>query len=192
MTSGTARPNACGQEITNTVTSRSTANAGSPRRAIHAMNVTAPAAMAAMVSQNAARSARACAREREDLCLLDQAHDPGKRGPFARPRDLNPERAGPVDRPGDHALAPRLLHRPRLAGDHRLVDLAVALHDRSVGRNTRTWAHQDRVSDRERADRDFLDLVALNLEGGVRQQFRQFMQGTLRLGDGPHLDPVTQ
>ena len=41
-----------------------------------------------MVSQNAARSARACARERETLRLLDQPHDPGERGPLAGAGDL--------------------------------------------------------------------------------------------------------
>jgi hypothetical protein len=61
--SGTARPRAWGHAITSTVTSRSTAKAGSRRRASHATNVTAPAPMAAIVSQNAARSASACADE---------------------------------------------------------------------------------------------------------------------------------
>ena len=78
MTSGTARPRACGQEITSTVTRRSTANAGSPRTVIHATNVAAPATMAAMVSQNAARSAKACAREREDCACSTRRMMPAR------------------------------------------------------------------------------------------------------------------
>ena len=65
MTKGTANPRAWGHEMTSTVTIRSTANAGSPRRESQAAKVSTPAAIATTVSQKAARSARACARERE-------------------------------------------------------------------------------------------------------------------------------
>ena len=73
------------------------------------MAVSAAAAMATSVSKNAARSASACARERDDLRLLDEAHDAGERGLLAGARHLDAQRAVPVDRAGDDLVARRLV-----------------------------------------------------------------------------------
>ena len=67
MTRGIASPRAWGQAMTRTVTTRSTAKAGSSgRNASHATSVTAAVPNATRVNTNAARSARACARDRDD------------------------------------------------------------------------------------------------------------------------------
>ena len=112
ITNGTARPRACGQEITSTVTSRSTAKAGSPRRAIHATNVSAPATDGRH-GQPERRSVRQRLRSgSRGLRLLDEPHDAGQRRLVAGAGDLDPERSGSVDRSRDHALTRCLLHRP--------------------------------------------------------------------------------
>src|SRR5690625_1263913 len=59
-TSGTAKPNACGQEITITVTIRYIAKAIVSHNAIHVKNVPKPNTNAIMVSHLAATSARRC------------------------------------------------------------------------------------------------------------------------------------
>jgi hypothetical protein len=59
-TSGIARPSACGQAMTITVTARSIANDSGFPSAIHVPNVSAPPPRATIVSHMAARSARSC------------------------------------------------------------------------------------------------------------------------------------
>ena len=64
MTRGIARPRACGQAMTRTVTVRVTASSGLPRAA-HTAAVMSAAVSANQKSSAAARSASACAREEE-------------------------------------------------------------------------------------------------------------------------------
>ena len=64
MTSGIARPRACGQAMTSTVTVRITASSGLPS-SVQATAVRMPAARANQNSSAAARSARAWAREED-------------------------------------------------------------------------------------------------------------------------------
>ena len=86
--------------MTSTVTSRSTANAAvraqrpATRRASRRREPSATS-----VSQKAARSASAWARDRDDLRLLDEPHDAGERGALPRARHLDAERAGPFTVP---------------------------------------------------------------------------------------------
>ena len=63
-TNGTARPRACGQVITMTVTMRSSAKLNARPAPSHATSVTVPQPTAMRVSHMAARFARSCVRER--------------------------------------------------------------------------------------------------------------------------------
>ena len=62
------------------------------------------------------------------------------------------------DRAGDDAVARALGHGPRLAGDHRLVELGVAVDDLAVGGHARAGPHEHDVADLQLADRDRLDV----------------------------------
>ena len=63
------------------------------------------------------------------------------------------EAPGPVDRAAGDPVARPLLHRDRLAGDHRLVDGAPALEDDAVDRHLLTRADAEPVADLEPFER---------------------------------------
>ena len=72
---------------------------------------------------------------------------------------------------------PRLLHRQRLAGDHRLVDRGVALDHDAVHRDRLARPHQDQVADLHFVGRDFaLDAVAEHT-GHLGLQLHQLADG---------------
>ena len=82
------------------------------------------------------------------LRLLDELHDLRERRVGA---DLGrPHPKGPVlvDRRADHGVARLLVHRQALAGDHRLVDVAVALLDDR--RRRAPWRRAERAAGRRR------------------------------------------
>jgi hypothetical protein len=80
ITSGIARPSACGQATTSVVTTRSTTNEPSAPSAIQTTAVTTPGADGDE-RQEERRAVRQRLRPRaRGLRLLDQPHDPGERG----------------------------------------------------------------------------------------------------------------
>jgi hypothetical protein len=80
------------------------------------------------------------------LRLCDEPHDAGERGFLAGAGHFDAQRSGPVRGPRDHLLAGCFADRPRLARDHRLVDVARTVADHTVRRNTCTGPHQEDVS----------------------------------------------
>ena len=151
MTSGTASPSACGQAITSTVTSRSTANAALRPAASHPTKVSAPAPSATMVSQNAARSARAWARLRDCCACSTRRMIPASM--VCSPSPVTSIRSDPASFtvPAIDAVTGFLFDRPGLARDHRLVHAAVALAHHAIGRYPRPRADQDQSPSRSGA-----------------------------------------
>ena len=94
------------------------------------------------------------------LRLRDQPHDAGERGLLPGAGDLDAQRAGAVHRPGDHRSSRVLRDGPRLARDHRLVDVAVPSRTTAVGRDARARAHEDEVADPQLARRHLLRPLA--------------------------------
>ena len=80
------------------------------------------------------------------LRLGDEPLDAGERGVVADGLDPHADRGVGRDRAGDDPVADLLRHRPRLAGDHRLVDLRFAVDDRAVGGDTRAGADEHDVA----------------------------------------------
>ena len=72
------------------------------------------------------------------LGVGDEALDAGERGVLPHRVDLDAYRRVGRHRPGDDTVANGLGDRARLTGDHRLVELGLALDDPSVGRDPRT------------------------------------------------------
>ena len=135
-TSGTASPSACGQAMTSTVTTRSTANAPSLRRRARRQRERRRADRDDGQDERGAVSQGLRTRAGR-LRLFDQPHDAGERGSLAGARHLDAQRAGAVDGAGDDLRALDLCDGNRFARDHRLVDVALAaLHD-AVGRHAR-------------------------------------------------------
>jgi hypothetical protein len=127
------------------------------------------------------------------LRLRHEAHDAGELGVLARAGDLHAERAFAVDRAGDHLVAFALLDRARLAGDHRLVEIALALAYGAVDRDALARAHEHEVARPKPVDGHLLGAAVLgDARGLVRQELGQLLERALRLRDRAHLDPVAQ
>src|SRR5207244_2908928 len=94
------------------------------------------------------------------LRLLDKAHDIGECGVLARAGDFNAKRAAAIDRACDNLRALNLRHWHRFAGDHRLVDVALAAWDDAVGRHDSARPHQHEIAVTEHRNRDVLDALA--------------------------------
>ena len=97
----------------------------------------APPISATSTSQNAARSASRCPGALEFCASCTSCDDLRQRGVRADLGGADPQRAVGVDRRADDLVARRLVHRQALAGDHRLVDLGLAVLDDAVDRDLR-------------------------------------------------------
>ena len=85
------------------------------------------------------------------LGVGDEALDAGERGVLPHRVDLDAHRRVGRHRPGDDTVANGLGDRARLAGDHRLVELGLAIDDPSIGRDPR--AGRGPTPDRQRPRR---------------------------------------
>src|SRR5215218_3007077 len=193
ITSGIARPSACGQAITSTVTVRSTALPGSPR-SNQAAKVTTPTPTANQNSSAAARSASAWARERDACARSTSRRMPASAvaSPTAPTRTRIAESAindpATTRSPTDLATG---LDSP-VIGDHRLVQLGGAVHHHAVGRHPPAGADQHQVADVQLGGRDGPGAAVVDQLGVVGQQRRQVVQGAGGLPEGAHLQPVPE
>jgi len=98
-----------------------------------------------------------------------------------------------VDRPGDDLHSGRFVNGTGLARDHRLVDGRLAFDDFAVGRHARARTDEYDIVFAEFGNGYFLGIPALgDTLGGVRHEFRQFVERAGGLSDRPHLHPVAQ
>ena len=100
MTSGIARPRACGQAMTSTVAVRTSAPSGSPS-SHQPTRVIAPAREGDVEQEGGGPVGQRLRAGRRRLRLRDQAHDPGQGRLVAGRGDLDPERAAGGDGAGD-------------------------------------------------------------------------------------------
>ena len=126
------------------------------------------------------------------LRLLNELDDLSQGGIDPDLGGPHPQRSGGVQRGADDLVAGRFVDRQTLAGDHRLVEVALAVLDDAVDRDLRAGANQEQVS--------HLDVGGRNLDGSAvshdeRHRRREIQQRTDRLvGAAPsaHLEPVAQ
>jgi len=81
--------------------------------------------------------------------LLDQRHDPGHDGVGCRAGHPDPQRAFPVQRPGENLVPDGAIDRHRLAGDAGLVHLTGAEDHHAVGADALTGAYDEDLADGE-------------------------------------------
>ena len=107
--------------------------------------------------------------------------------------DADADRRVGRDGAGDHAVAGGARGRPRLAGDHRLVELGGPVDDHAVGRHASAGTDEHDVADGELArpgpSRTPSSVTTLGLVG---QERREGVEGAARLADRPHLEPVAE
>jgi hypothetical protein len=108
----------------------------------------------------------------------------------------DPQRAGFVHSPGDHAITGAFLDRSGLARDHGLVHGAASVPYHAVRGDASTGPHEDAIAFVQLRDRDLLQppagAIARHPRRPVGQQPGELGQRALRLGDGAHLDPMPQ
>ncbi len=126
------------------------------------------------------------------LCLPDQRDDLRERGLGADLGRPYPQRAGGVDGGADHLVAGRLVYRQALAGDHRLVDLAVAVLDHAVHRDLGAGSDQKQITDRDVGGGDLDRLAVADDDRHRRRQVEQRADGVVGATSGPHLEPVPE
>ena len=126
------------------------------------------------------------------LRLLHQRDDLGQRGVGADLGGPDPQRAVGVDGRADDLAARGLVHRQALPGDHRLVDLGLAVLDDAVDRDLRAGPDQQQVPGDDLGG-GHLDLAAVAEHdrpgwGEVEQR----PDGVVGAAAGAHLEPVPE
>ena len=191
MTSGIARPRACGQAMTSTVAVRTSAPF---RVALQPPEDErdAPGGERDVEQDRGGAVGERLGPRRRRLGRRDHPHDPRQRRLLADGGHPDAQAAAGGDRAGDDLVARLLRHRPRLAGDHRLVDVGrpsttmPSAGTRAPGR-TRTTSPTARAASGTVSVPSPVDPL-----GGVRQELGEGRQGAARLGDRAHLEPVAE
>ena len=130
-----------------------------------------------------------CARR---LRLLDAPQHPGQRRLVGRARHPHLESARPVDRSREHAVAGRARHRPRFAGERRLVELARPRDHDAVERDPLPRLHEDVLAGQDgRRGNPLLAAVAAD-ERGLRGQRKQPADGAPGALEGSRLQQLRE
>ena len=154
--------------------------------------VTTPAPSATNVSQYAARSASACARDRE-VCAC-----PTSRMIFASavcsPVPVTSTRSEP-----EPFTVPAMTRSPGFLSTGRdspvIIDSLTALvPTRTTPSAGMPWPGSDEheIAVPQLRERHVLQLVALDTRRRIGQELRELLERALRLGDRPHLEPVPE
>ena len=82
------------------------------------------------------------------------------------------------------------MDRQALAGDHRLVDLALAfLHD-TVDGHLRSRSHEQKIAHLDLGRRNLYRLAVAEHDRLRGSKVEQFANGIVGTAPGPHLEPV--
>ncbi len=124
------------------------------------------------------------------LRLLHQVDDARQRRVVAAPGDGDDQRAMPVDGAGEDLVARRLLHRHRLTGDRRLVDVGASVGDGAVEREALAGAHVHHLTGQHPIERH-QPFDAVILDAGLdRREIQQRPDGGARAIDALRLEPL--
>src|SRR5258708_5924820 len=81
------------------------------------------------------------------LCSSNEPHDAGQGGLLADSRNAPSKASATCDRSSNDLAARPLRDCPRLAGNHRLVNIVGPLGDWAIGPNPGPWPDKDNVAD---------------------------------------------
>ena len=124
------------------------------------------------------------------LGVLHEPDDAGEGGVVAGTGHLDVQHAVPIDAAADDLAAHGLLHRQALAGEHGLIDAALALGDGAVRRDPGAGLHQHHVAHLQLAGGHLPARV--RQDGGVRGQLHQGGDGAFGLLHIPALQELAQ
>ena len=123
------------------------------------------------------------------LGVLHQPSDLGQGRVRADPVGADGQRAGHVQRRAGHPVAFGLLHRHRLAGEHRLVRCARAVDHHAVDRDPLAGSDPDQVADPDLVRRDLRLGAVPDDAGRCRLPTEERPNGPRRLVLGPGFEP---
>ncbi len=152
---GVARPSAQGQAMISTATALTSAKpiAGGGPKSAQATNVTTATSDDRRHEPAGDRVGEPLDRRARALRLGDHRDDLREQRIAADALGAHDEAAGAVDGGAGDLVARRLLDRHRLAGDHRLVDRAVALEHDAVDRHLLARPHPQALAGDDRFER---------------------------------------
>ena len=127
-------------------------------------------------------------RRARRLRIPHQPDDAGQHTRLAQRRGVIAERPSAVDRAANHPVPRGLGHRNCLAGQHRFVDGAGAIHHHAVHRDSLAGPHQHDVAFADLADGHVLLGIAAYDTGRRRLQPRQRAQCAGRAPGGSRLE----
>ncbi len=191
ITSGIAKPRACGQAMTSTVTVRTTASSTLPASS-QATNVIDPSGRGDVEQNRRKAVGEHLGAAAAGLGVGHETLDPGQRRFVSDGVHPYTHRRVGRNRSGDDTIATLLGHGLRLTGDHRLVELCRAVDDHAVSRYAATRSHEDDVTDGQLVEADATDVVSVDHLGFVGKQFGEGAEGAAGLSDRLHLLPVTE
>ncbi len=123
----------------------------------------------------------------------DHGHDLGKRRLLPGAIDAHVEAAGAVERAAGDAVAGRLLHRNRLAGQQGLIDGASALDDDAVDGDLVAWPDPQHVAGLDRGERHGLGLAILqHTQRRLGREVEQSADGAAGLLPGAELEHLAE
>src|SRR6185312_6091533 len=96
-----------------------------------------------------------------------------------------------VDRTAGDSVAGLFFHRNRLAGNHRLIDIGVALLDHAVHRDFGAGADTQPVAGFHFVERYFLVPLRAYAEGGGWHEIEQGLDRAGRLGARPEFEDLS-
>ncbi len=116
----------------------------------------------------------------------------GKIGLVTGLLDLQGKGVLAIDRTADYLIPLVLVHRGRLAGEHRLIERALPLGDDAIGRDLLTRFDQHPIPDLQLGDRHLLGTAIGQPVCLGRQEFDQFLQRPGGAHHRTHFNPVAE
>ena len=126
------------------------------------------------------------------LGVLYQRDDLAEAGVLPHRSGFNFQHAGAVDGTAQHLVALTARHRQALAGEDRLVQLALAAHDSAVHRHPLTHQYPQPIAAQHLVDGDALPALAAPDGGGFRPQRHQFANGGLGAASGSRFQQFSE
>ncbi len=122
----------------------------------------------------------------------DEPHNSGKGGlvPDCGNADAKTSAAGNCSR-NNFRTCP-LRHRFGLAGDHGLVNIGRALHNRAICGNAGSGPHKNDIANAQLRDWNRFSVCGLYAFSSVRKKGGERIEGAACLGNGSHFEPVTE
>src|SRR5712671_725335 len=126
------------------------------------------------------------------LSSSNEPHDAGQGGLLPDSRNADSKASATGDRSRNDFAARSLRDCPRLAGNHRLVNIGGPLGDCAIRRNPGSGPYKDNVADAQLREWNRLSVRTAYTFGSVREQRGEGIERAASLGNGSHFQPMAE